>query len=325
MDNCCDNKPNYGTPNCLRNIAPIVGAYFSPKYINNQQGVLSRVALTDITIDDYFNSAAYFSEIGQFQFIGQLNNVELPIEDSKKEEAANGKISFLRQGKRTFNAELWDSFGSYVTKYKLSKQRCLNSTVFLVTSENQLIGIKTTEQGVDYFSGIPIMKQSHDPKFMFTTDTTTQKTIVNFDFDINFNEDSLWVIDCNNIANPNSQQIESFDMINPKFIWIDCIVKPISGTATTTIFSVNDDYRTGTRTILDNVGNVTGLGLNDFEISEANGNSINPSAIIELSDGVYQITHDLLVSGTPLKLRLSMYGNNNLISYSSEFIYFDSF
>jgi hypothetical protein len=46
----------------------------------------------------------------------------------------------------------------------------------------------------DYLYPIPVDNPSWDPKFMFATDTTTQKIMVGFDFDRLFDESTMYMI-----------------------------------------------------------------------------------------------------------------------------------
>lgn len=313
MADCCTERPNYGTPNCLANIAPIVGVIFQPAYADD-----GSANATDLSLLGSEELAGFFKASADTRYypIGNLVEVALPIADSKKEEAANGTMSFLRSGQRSFEGQLWDSLGSFVTKGKLAKKRCGKWNIYLVTAENQLVGVKFTTSGVDYFSGIKIDAQSVDPKFMFSTDATTQKTMLNFNFDINFDDSNLWVIDCNEVFNLTTQVIESVNMIYPPFVIIDCQLVDTAVTTTTTTFTVNDDYRTGTRTSLDDKGNVTGLLVGDFQLfNKTDGLAVTISALLELSTGEYRITYVAQTAGDLMQVTLDQTAGTNPIQY----------
>jgi hypothetical protein len=120
----------------------------------------------------------------------KFENVELPKDDSQFEEANSGRKAFLRQGKRSFIGELWSEDSTPEFLGKLKKSRCVDFGVFIVDVNGNLIGSKV---GNELFP-IPVDNSSFDPKFMFATDSTIQKIMVEFDFDRLFDESTMKMV-----------------------------------------------------------------------------------------------------------------------------------
>lgn len=119
-----------------------------------------------------------------------FENVTMPKADSQFEEAASGRMAFLRQGKRSFEGQLWAEDSSPTFLGKLQKSRCVDFGVYIVDVNGNLIGSEVD----GYLYPIPVDNPSWDPKFMFATDTEVQKIMLNFDFDRLFDESSMYMV-----------------------------------------------------------------------------------------------------------------------------------
>jgi hypothetical protein len=122
--------------------------------------------------------------------IPPFENVELPKADSQFEEANSGRMVFLRQGKRSFSGELWADDSTPTFLGKLQANRCVDFGIYIVDVNGNLIG--SEENGFLY--PIPVDNPSWDPRFMFATDSTTQKIMLGFDFDRLFEESTMYMI-----------------------------------------------------------------------------------------------------------------------------------
>ena len=100
-------------------------------------------------------------------------------QDSQFEEAASGRMAFLRQGKRSFAGQLWAEDSTPTFLGKLQKSRCVDFGLYIVDVNGNLIGSEVD----GYLYPIPVDNPSWDPKFMFATDSEVQKIMLNFDFD----------------------------------------------------------------------------------------------------------------------------------------------
>ena len=119
-----------------------------------------------------------------------FENVEMPKADSQFEEAASGRMAFLRQGKRSFAGQLWAEDSTPTFLGKLQKSRCVDFGLFIVDVNGNLIGSEVD----GYLYPIPVDNPSWDPKFMFATDSEVQKIMLNFDFDRLFEESTMYMV-----------------------------------------------------------------------------------------------------------------------------------
>lgn len=305
-DECCvDNNANFGTPECITDLAPIVNTYFQRTF--KDDGTRNEIALSGLYAPIISGLLTALEESRLYP-LGELVNVELPIADSKTEEAANGKLKWLRSGKRSFSAELWEGISTWITKRKLASKRCGKWSFYLVDANNKLVG---STDGTNFF-GIPMDSQSVDPKFMFPTDSTGQKNMLNFDFDINFDDGTLYSIDGAKLTDVSGAS-SLIDFVNPFVSIIDCniVVDPTFGlTATSATFNINDDYRQNSRTAFNSLGNVTGLLLGDMALfNKTTGLSVTISAVSENSEGQYTITFSAQTAGDVVEYSLFPAGN----------------
>ncbi|CAB4152464.1 hypothetical protein UFOVP611_12 [uncultured Caudovirales phage] len=185
--NCNAGLSNTGRPNCV----PIqsVTSSFIMVPIRANDGTFNRIDLTaPVPVwDDLVNEA----DASKRWFpLPAFENVELPKADTQFEEANSGRMVFLRQGKRSFAGELWAEDSTPTFLGKLMTNRCVEFGIYFVDVNGNLIGSKVG----DYLYPIPVDNPSWDPKFMFATDTTTQKIMVGFDFDRLFDESTMYMI-----------------------------------------------------------------------------------------------------------------------------------
>lgn len=185
--NCNAGLSNTGRPNCV----PIqsVTSSFIMVPIRANDGTYNRIDLTaPIPVwDDLVNEA----DASKRWFpLPAFENVELPKADTQFEEANSGRMVFLRQGKRSFTGELWAEDSTPTFLGKLQSNRCVEFGIYIVDVTGNLIGSKVG----DFLYPIPVDNPSWDPKFMFATDSTTQKIMVAFDFDRLFDESTMYMI-----------------------------------------------------------------------------------------------------------------------------------
>ena len=122
--------------------------------------------------------------------LAAFENVELPKADSQMEEAASGRMAFLRQGKRSFAGELWAEDSTPTTLGKLEAARCVDFGVYVVDVNGNLIGSEVD----GFLYPIPVDAASWNPTFAFATDTTVQKIMLGFDFNRLFDESTMYMI-----------------------------------------------------------------------------------------------------------------------------------
>ena len=178
----------------------------------------------------------------------QFENVELPKADSQFEEAASGRMAFLRQGKRSFSGELWADDSSPTLLSKLQNNRCVEFGVYIIDVNGNLVG----SQIGDTLFPIAVDNPSFNPTYAFATDATVSKIIVAFDFDRLFDEGTMYMIQPDE-AGVNFNDLEGL---------IDVNFADFSEVANTSVtFNAEFDYGTAYNRIL-----LKGLVAGDFAL-----------------------------------------------------------
>ena len=187
---CSEGLGNTGTVACLGDVKNtkmlIVVPTFDSTGAKNSFPISSTLdqAFLDARINDVDQSK-------RWRPVSGLENVTDTIADSTFETAASGTKSFVKEGIRSFFAELWGAAVS-ASEYLgiLKKMHCTDMSVFLLDYNNNLIGtVPVTEDGNLY--PIRIDKNSWEAKLVKATDTTQQKVALTFDFEKNERDEQL--------------------------------------------------------------------------------------------------------------------------------------
>ena len=186
---------------------------------------------------------------------------------------------FLRQGKRSFAGELWAEDSTPTFLGKLEKSRCVDFGIYIVDVNGNLVG----SQVDGYLYPIPVDNPSWDPKFMFATDSTSQKIMLNFDFDRLFEESTMYQINVDE-AGLDFTTLEGL---------VDVNLLNLAVTTTGATFDASFDYGTAYNKI-----KYVGATLNsDWNVTNVTtSTSFTPDSVTESPDGSY--TLDWTVSGS---------------------------
>jgi len=185
---CNVGLSNTGRPNCVPLFSVTNSLIQVPLFDND--GIQNGIDLT-APLPNWVADLVNAADPSQRWFpLPAFENVELPKADSQFEEAASGRMAFLRQGKRSFAGELWADDSTPTFLGKLEKGRCIDFGVYIVDVNGNLIGSKVG----DFLYPIKVDNASWDPKFGFATDSTIQKIMLGFDFDRLFNEYTMYMI-----------------------------------------------------------------------------------------------------------------------------------
>lgn len=185
--NCEAGLSNTGRPNCVPIQSVTSKLILVPKFAND--GTMNGIDLSAPL--PVWNDLVNESDVSKRWFpLPVFENVELPKADSQFEEANSGRMVFLRQGKRSFAGELWSEDSSPTLLNKLQGNRCVDFGIYIVDVVGNLVGSKVG----NFLYPIPVDNPSWDPKYMFATDSTTSKIMLNFDFDRLFNEGTMYMI-----------------------------------------------------------------------------------------------------------------------------------
>lgn len=319
MNECCNDYPNFGTPNCLPDLGNVERIIFCSTDFEVELAGNSNACI----ITPFSNGIVFDGSIRRklVPFPEVQNFVWTPAE-SQFQEASSGKKSFLREGKISITGETWDNDGTFVTVGKMQDMRCSKWAMFLVTNENNLVGqIKGNKVTGDFiFKGIPIDEQSIQALFQFKTDATTTLNMFSLDLDRNFNVRNMYSINgSTDIVDQNGENQVDVDF-NDLSKTIDCNLI-VNNTWITTGGSVivRDNYTQGTQGILKTQGTITDLGVNDFFITNiTDGTTITPTSITENGTGNYEFIIPAQTSGDRISITLG----NSLTGVVSGEIYF---
>lgn len=293
MEDCCATRPNFGRPICVDDFGTITSMILVPlrDSLGNKYVFDIRLLTYEVIYDFFFAT----NPADRLYGFPQLENVEYAIADSLKEEGASGRKSHLRDGIISITAESWDKDGTAVIKGKMAQLRCADWGVLYVTDKNLIVGSFASsvpnalggESG--YLLPIKIDSQSVDPKFMFKTNTTTQKVMLTFDLDRNFDDATYYAVGGDELWSSTDSAVKSIDFNDvPKVI--DCNLT-LNGAVLPAGFNiiVNDDYRDGARNVNNTeLGNVTGLLAANFLITNiTDATTVTPTSVTEQSDGNY--------------------------------------
>jgi len=185
--NCLVGLSNTGRPNCVPIQSVTSKLILVPLKAND--GTLNGIDLS-LPVPNWSDLINEVDASKRWFPLPTFENVELPKADSQFEEANSGRMVFLRQGKRSFSGELWQEDSTPTLLGKLELNRCVDFGVYIVDVNGNLVGSKVN----GFLYPIPVDNPSFDPRFMFATDSTSQKIMVAFDFDRLFHESTMYMI-----------------------------------------------------------------------------------------------------------------------------------
>ena len=121
---CNVGLSNTGRPNCVPLFSVTNSLIQVPLFDND--GIQNGIDLT-AALPNWVANLVNAADSSQRWFpLPAFENVELPKADSQFEEAASGRMAFLRQGKRSFAGELWADDSTPTFLGKLEKGRCID-------------------------------------------------------------------------------------------------------------------------------------------------------------------------------------------------------
>jgi hypothetical protein len=309
-DKCCNNRQNFGHPNCgLGVFNSIVKLIFVPlKDSNGQPYAYDLSLINSDTIEFDFVQQNPADRLYSFP---KLENFLWEQADTLTEETSSGNTYVLREGAVTISGQPFEKDATPTMKAKIQNMRCADWGVFFVTNTNQLIGAQRfvanflTNFEADQLIPVPISSTSVDGTFMPTLDASKQKIMFSFKLDRDFDTSTLYMIEGDKMHNAagNPQPFNFLDTTTVIDSKLDIINTP-----TTTGFEVaiSDEYRQGFRPTGPN-GNVTGLTTTDFIVTNKTTGIVVPlSTVVESPTGVYTTTHAALASSDEVEVDLAL-------------------
>ena len=274
---CDAGLSNTGKPNCVT--LQSVTSKMVMVQLTDSTGVKNSVDLGSLPV---WNDLVNEVDASKRWFpLPIFENVELPKADSIFEEAPSGRKQFIRQGKRSFAGELWSETPQLLGK--INDNRCVEFGVYMIDVNGNLIGSK---EGSKLYP-IPVDNQSFEARLMFSTDTTTQKIMVSFDFYRLFDESSLWLI------TPEESSVDFNELEG----LLDVNFTEVSHSVSTLIAKLTLDYGTAVNPL-----QVKGLVLANFSAVDSTGASVSVSAVTSVANE-YTITFATQIVGTILTIK----------------------
>lgn len=275
MSICCNGGLlNSGVDPCVETIGKIKGLIVQSKY--GASGARNSIDLT-ATFGATQVQALVQNAVQEARWIPwtDFKNVDLPIGDTVFETAGNQEKDFVDQGLRSFVGELWTKKAHHVIGGLLKRMRCTEFVVFLVTEDNQLVGsVDGYTDGLPtggLMYGIDVNAQSFDPKYMFKTDTATNKIMWAFDFKKPFKEENLYVLNGANLSTP----VNFLELVGLRDVRLN-VSNIVDGASLTFDVNVASLFAGG---LLPN-GNVTGLTASNFALyNETSAAAITPITV----------------------------------------------
>lgn len=187
MCDCSLSYTNTGLPDCKTLMAVPKRIILVPTY--DSTGARNKIAAGDVL------NAAYFSALinntdktKRWYPLPEIVNVEDSRGEPIVETLADGKKVFVTDGVRTFKALLIKQPSQL--KAKLDQWRCLGMSAYFVDKEGNLIG---ATDGTDLYPVI-VDNDTLFANLIKTTDTTTQKIQLSFEFAATEDDGDLRII-----------------------------------------------------------------------------------------------------------------------------------
>lgn len=266
--NCDAGLSNTGRPNCVPLFSVTSSLIMVP--LKDNTGTRNGINVnTPITANQFVLLTQQSDPSKRWFPSPKFENVDLPIADSQFEEAPSGRMVKLRDGKRSFTGEIWGEDASNVLAGKMRAGACVEFGVYLVDVNGNLIGSK---EG-NFLYPIPVDSSSWDVKFMFATDSASQKIMVGFDVYRLFNDATLYMI-------TSEEGLQDFNALEGL---IDATIVISSISTTGFVATITQDFGTAVT-----AGKVKGLLAADVLLyNNTDSAAVVPTSFIETTDGVY--------------------------------------
>jgi hypothetical protein len=288
MCDCSASYANTGLPDCKTLMAVAKRMILVPTY--DSTGVRNKIAAGDVLNAAYFTALINQADKTKRWYpLPEIVNVEDSRSEPVMETLADGKKIFVNDGPRAFKALMIKQPAQF--KAKLDQWRCLGVSAFFVDKEGNLIG---STDGTDFYP-IIIDNDTLFANLIKTTDTTTQKIELSFEFGSTEDDGDLRII-TETEAGTNLLLLEGLLDVNMS----------AAASISTTTFKTTLTFDYGTFKTPDKL---TGMVAADFALYNVTDSaSVSISTCVESPDGTYTFTYSAQTSGDVLRLTPSVNG-----------------
>lgn len=277
---------NTGRPNCV----PIQGVASTLVLLpyKDDSGAINSIDVTGTLDQAFFDALVNNTDKSKRWFpVKGFENVEDLKADPIFESLNSGANIFIQDGPRTFNGVLINHSPTFLGK--IISARCTNLAAFIIDKDGNLIGNGSV---AGQLNPIRIDQNTWNPQLVKSTDSTSQKVSLSFEFDrIEKDQDLRMVSE----SETTIDMLEISGLIDVNGVASSPLVASVTLTATF-------DY--GTQVTLQPF---KGAVLADWVLTEATV-PVTVLSSVESVDGVYDLTFTSQTGGDVLDLALSKDG-----------------
>ena len=286
--NCSSSFANTGTPSCKNLFAVARKLILVPTY--DSTGARNKIAAGDTINAAYYSAAINNADTTKRWYPTPLiDNIEDVRAEPIIETLASQKKLFIQDGVRTFKGMI--VMESNILIDKLSAFKCKDFSAYIIDKDRNLIG---SYDGTDLYP-VQVDKDTLNVLLIKTTDSTSQKIELSFDFSTDEKDEDLRMIAASEMANANPLILTGLQDINVA----------ISGTTTEGFIAVlTTDYGTFKTPIP-----VTGRVITDFTLDSVTDEAeITITTVTEDPDGTYTFVIPTQTEEDVLTLTATMTG-----------------
>ena len=294
---CSTAGGNTGVPFC----SPLQGVMHSliivPKYALD--GSLNAIDLATDTLDNaYFEGKINETNPKDRWYpLPFMENVENTRAEALNETANSGNIYRIKQGARTLTGAFFKQSPQYLAR--LEKWLCIDFGVYEIDSNGALAGTLSAD-GTKLYPRY-VLNGSLDPNYVYATDTTVGKNVLNFQYDESVMDSEIGLITAPSMGDANLLNLNGlFDI---KF----SVLTP-SLTVTGFIASASLFYGD----VLNPIA-IEGLVIGDFTLFNVTQSSaVVLTSVTEGDAGAYDFEYPAVASADVLRLTISKVGYADL-------------
>ena len=281
---CTSGGGNTGVPFCSTLQGVPHSLILVPKY--KDDGTLNYIDLDSDTI-----SASYIEgKINETNWQDRwyplpfMENVETTREDSQTETPSSGNIYRIKQGVRSYSAELFQKSPTLLAK--LEEWLCKDFGFYEVDNNGSIAG-SLSKDGTKLYPRY-VLKGSFDPKYQYTTDTSVPKVQIMFQYAPSVKDAEIGIITSDNTGDADLLTLNGlFD------------IKFKDEIATTDAISVDVVLEYGDAI---SPNKVEGLVVADFTVVNVTQAGATETVTVVEGDDGYTLTFDSAVSASDVKV-----------------------
>lgn len=212
---CGVSLQNTGTPGCIP-IRDVTKQIILVPLVAND-GTENYIDPADTLNSAYFTALFNQSDDSKRWYpVGPFKNVTSERADPIKETFEDGSSVFIRQGVRNFSAMILKGGPELLSQ--LNSNRCSTFGAYIVDASGSITG--KIKNGDGYLYPIEIQAASFNGKLVFTTDTTTEKIMLQYEYGVDEKDEDLRTIMATSITGINLANVKG--LVNAYVTVVSC-------------------------------------------------------------------------------------------------------